>query len=423
MDPSFTHFMFFKNVYAIKDGPIAQFVEEGLIIGCLTITYPKIHEHSLTYIRRKLSVGCDACEFFTPDDIDMFGCLQCDFFVHRSCIFVPRVIKLTRHSHYLSHVFHILDDEATCGVCQGRFSSGYGGYACIDKTCDYVLHSTCATYTKVWDGIDVEGEELEEAKDDVMKNVGSYVKHVSILLPWVLSWVARNAVLPSTKNVLAFHWRWIIRYIAIGFRMNINEGVFTCSVCKQYTSGFIMYQCCQKDCGFTEPFKHSTHKCPLYLRLEDNTKSNLCCGCREDSTSTVATCTTCEDYYLDFKCLNLPPVVRFKYDTHPLYLYIDTEHYKKQLLESERPPPYSWCDVCEEEIHENLLFYVCFDSRTTLHVKCILGRYPYMKPGHTIKEKDVEIQIASNSGACRPKCRLCRSHCRNKLVFKDDDLC
>ncbi|CAN6985309.1 unnamed protein product [Brassica oleracea var. botrytis] len=108
-----------------------------------------------------------------------------------------------------------------------------------------------------------------------MKNVGSYVKHVSILLPWVLSWVARNAVLPSTKNVLAFHWRWIIRYIAIGFRMNINEGVFTCSVCKQYTSGFIMYQCCQKYCGFTEPFKHSTHKCPLYLRLEDNTKSNL----------------------------------------------------------------------------------------------------------------------------------------------------
>ena len=139
--------------------------------GCLTITYPKIHEHSLTYIRRKLSVGCDACEFVTPDDIDMFGCLQCDFFVHRSCIFVPRVIKLTRHSHYLSHVFHILDDEATCGVCQGRFSSGYGGYACIDKTCDYVLHSTCATYTKVWDGIDVEGEEFEEAKDDVVSSL------------------------------------------------------------------------------------------------------------------------------------------------------------------------------------------------------------------------------------------------------------
>ena len=73
--------------------------------GCLTIIYPKIHEHLLTYLRRKLPVGCDACGFSSPDDIDMFGCLQCDFFVHRSCIFLPRVIKLTRHSHCLSHVF------------------------------------------------------------------------------------------------------------------------------------------------------------------------------------------------------------------------------------------------------------------------------------------------------------------------------
>ncbi|KAG2292399.1 hypothetical protein Bca52824_039068 [Brassica carinata] len=333
-------------------------------------------------------------------------------------------------------------EAATCGVCQGRFSSGYGGYACIDKTCDYVLHSTCATDTKVWDGIDVEGEEFEEAKDDAeaKDDVVSSLEEMDDNKK-VDHFSHEHGL--SRIHVDEECWQLCeacIHPIAVGTFLGCKEcsfalheeWVFTCSVCKQYTSGFIMYQCCQKDCGFkmdakcasfTEPFKHSTHKCPLYLRLEDNTKSNLCCGCREDSTSTVATCTTCEDYYLDFKCLNLPPVVRFKYDTHPLYLYIDTEHYKKQLLESERPPPYSWRDVCEEEIHENLLFYVCFDCRTTLHVKCILGRYPYMEPGHTIKEKDVEIQIASNSGACSPKCRLCRSHCRDKLVFKDDDLC
>lgn len=212
--------------------------------------------------------------------------------------------------------------------------------------------------------------------------------------------------------------------------MNINEGVFTCSACKQYSCGFIMYQCSQKDCefkidaksaSFTDPFKHRAHKGPLYLRVEDNTKSYyLCCGCHEDSTSTVvATCTTCEDYYLDFKCLNLPPVVRFKYDIHPLYLYIDTE---KQLLEK-RAYSSSWCDVCEEEIHEYLLFYVCFEC-TTLHVNCILGKYPYIKPGDNIKVKGgLKIQIASNSGASRPMCRLCLSHCRDKLVFKDEDLC
>ncbi|CAF1709426.1 unnamed protein product [Brassica napus] len=125
-----THVMSFKNVYAILYGVNARFVENCFLIrqSLIIVVYvnpifTKIHEHSLTYIRRKLSVRCDACGFVvTPDVFDMFGCLQCDFFVHRSCVLLPRVIKLACHSHYyLSHVFHILDDEAECGVCKGRF--------------------------------------------------------------------------------------------------------------------------------------------------------------------------------------------------------------------------------------------------------------------------------------------------------------
>ncbi|KAF3507530.1 hypothetical protein F2Q69_00008125 [Brassica cretica] len=164
-----------------------------------------------------------------------------------------------------------------------------------------------------------------------------------------------------------------------------------------------------KCASFTDPFKHTTHRCPLYLRLEDH-GYYLCRGCHVPST-TVATCTTCEDSSFDFKCLNLPPVIRYKYDVHPLYLYSGTEYYKKPLLEK---IPYSWCDVCEKQILEDLLFYVCFDCRIALHVTCILGNYPYMKPGHNIKVKGLEIQIASNSGACRPMCHSCGSHCGDK---------
>ncbi|CAN6824178.1 unnamed protein product [Brassica oleracea] len=214
--------------------------------------------------------------------------------------------------------------------------------------------------------------------------------------------------------------------LTLKVQMNINEGFFTCSVCKQMSCGF-MYRCCQEDCwfeidvkcaSFTDPFKHTTHRCPLYLRLEDH-GYYLCRGCHVPST-TVATCTTCEDSSFDFKCLNLPPVIRYKYDVHPLYLYSGTEYYKKPLLEK---IPYSWCDVCEKQILEDLLFYVCFDCRIALHVTCILGNYPYMKPGHNIKVKGLEIQIASNSGACRPMCHSCGSHCGDKLVFKHKDLC
>ncbi|CAH8315456.1 unnamed protein product [Eruca vesicaria subsp. sativa] len=403
----------------------------------------------------------------------MFGCLQCDFFVHRSCIFLPEVIKLTRHSRYLSHVFHILNEAAKCGVCQGRFSSGYGGYACIDMTCDYVVHSTCATNSNVWDGIDhVEGE-LEEgssSKDVMVYSIeemdAKKVHHFShghglsrIHVDEDCCQLCEACILPIDMGTFlgckecsfALHEECarlapemdhpLHRHrITVQVQMNTKESFFTCSACKQYSCGFL-YQCCQEDCGFkidakcasfADPFKHITHKCPLYLRLEDlaNRKSYLCCGCHEYST-TVATCNTCEDDSFDFKCLNLPPVIRYKYDVHPLTLYFDTEHYKKQMLEKRQEnyswgrerPPYSWCDACEEEIHENLLFYICFDCRISLHVKCILGNYPYMKPGHNIKVNGTKIQIASNSGAFRPMCHTCHSLCRDKLVFKDQDLC
>ncbi|KAH0893607.1 hypothetical protein HID58_056036 [Brassica napus] len=179
--------------------------------------------------------------------------------------------------------------------------------------------------TKVWDGIDVEGEELEEAKDDVVSSLeemddNKKVDHFS----------HEHGL--SRIHVDEECWQLCeacIHPIAVGTFLGCKECSFALhEECARLPLEMdhplhrhrVPNEHQRRDCGFTEPFKHSTHKCPLYLRLEDNTKSNLCCGCREDSTSTVATCTTCEDYYLDFKCLNLPPVVRFKYDTHPLYL-------------------------------------------------------------------------------------------------------
>ncbi|KAL0790396.1 hypothetical protein Bca101_006642 [Brassica carinata] len=224
--------------------------------------------------------------------------------------------------------------EAKCGVCQGRFSSGYGGYACIDKTCDYVVHSTCATNINVWDGIDVEGEFKEVCEACILPiDMGTFLgcKECSFALH------EESARLPPEMEHPLHRHR-----ITVQVQRNINEGFFTCSACKQDSCGF-MYQCCQEECGFkidvkcasfTDPFKHKPHKCPLYLRLEDlgNRKSYLCCGCHEYST-TVATCIKCKDSSFDFKCLNLPPVIRYKYDIHPLTLYFDRKRYEKQQLE------------------------------------------------------------------------------------------
>ncbi|WZZ45771.1 hypothetical protein YC2023_042030 [Brassica napus] len=258
------------------------------------------------------------------------------------------------------------------------FRSGNGGYACIDKTCHYVVHSTCATNSNVWDGIDHVKRELEEGSSSKDASVleemdDKKVHHFShehglsrihvideecwqlceaCILPIDMGTFLRCkecsfalheecARLPPEMDHPSLHRH----RLTLKVQMNINEGFFTCSVCKQMSCGF-MYRCCQEDCwfeidvkraSFTDPFKHTTHRCPLYLRLEDH-GYYLCRGCHVPST-TVATCTTCEDSSFDFKCLNLPPVIRYKYDVHPLYLYSGTEYYKKPLLEKR---PYSW---------------------------------------------------------------------------------
>ncbi|KAH0891325.1 hypothetical protein HID58_053754 [Brassica napus] len=48
--------------------------------------------------------------------MNMYGCLQCNFFVHRNCIYLPKVIKLTSHRHRLFQTFQVLDFK-NCRIC------------------------------------------------------------------------------------------------------------------------------------------------------------------------------------------------------------------------------------------------------------------------------------------------------------------
>lgn len=62
----------------------------------LTIDHKKRHEHTLYYIPREASMTCDVCAL---DDRRYFiyVCHQCDYVVHKKCIYSPYVIKISRH--------------------------------------------------------------------------------------------------------------------------------------------------------------------------------------------------------------------------------------------------------------------------------------------------------------------------------------
>ncbi|BAB02601.1 unnamed protein product [Arabidopsis thaliana] len=422
---------------------------------CLTIINAKIHEHTLTFIRRENPFPCDVCG---RDDkgMDMYGCLQCDFFVHRQCIFLPKVIKLTRHSQRLSHVFRISDGDNICGVCRSQVDVRYGGYSCIEKTCNYVVHSSCIIRFDVWDGKDLEEEpEPEEIDSQVdlaalVEIDGKSVRHFSHehdLLRLDMGekeesgQVCQACVLPiefgsflgckqcdfALHDVCASLPRKMEHGIHIHpltihvDAMNNENGFFTCSVCNQHSCGF-MYKCCQEDCefkidvkcaSFAEPFDHSMHKHPLYLAIYFDEFIYRCEGCTQSSRFAAKCYKGCW-FPLEFKCLNLPKLVKYKYDSHSLTLYSDKYYSKSFQLEW-------WCEICEENINKKKLFYTCHECCTTLHVECILGKYPYLKSGHRIKVSGLEVEIASNNGVSRPVCHTCHRICQDKKKFNGKD--
>ncbi|KAL1215424.1 Protein VACUOLELESS GAMETOPHYTES [Cardamine amara subsp. amara] len=125
----------------------------------------KMHEHVLNYFPRKNNLICDACGVVDNESLT-YVCLQCDFIVHKSCIYLPFVIRISRHDHRLSFTFSHPSKNLSCGVCRQKIGENYGKYFCV-KGCTYEVHSKCATRRDVWNGIELEDEPEEEVYESI----------------------------------------------------------------------------------------------------------------------------------------------------------------------------------------------------------------------------------------------------------------
>ncbi|CAA7016752.1 unnamed protein product [Microthlaspi erraticum] len=411
----------------------------------LTINRPETHEHTLTFIRQKNSFNCDACGKVGKWKMNTYACLLCNFFVHRECIDLPKVIKLTRHSHRLVHTFQVLDWNEKCRICNSEFVSGCGGYICINKTCGYKLHSYCATSRERWDGKEVQGEAEEISNPEGVASLeevdGKTFRHFShqhdltrlcvndddeedggirceaCVLPIEFGcflackecdFALHDACVSLPRNLehtLHRHQLTLEVNKEEGFfKTERREGFFICYICGRESCGF-MYRCYQKESKFemdatcaslTDPLHYGGHSHPMTL------------------LDTYAHCFECGFVDLMFQKVTLPSVVKCKYDTHPLT--ICSSH---TITEDDKS---AWCEICEVQIikqYDDLMdLYGCTICNTIVHVECAIGKYPFLKPGHTIKVNGFEIEIASNT-LSRPICRACHSTCLDKLVFKN----
>ena len=102
--------------------------------------------HSLTLLRRQLSLICDACGITEENDF-CYSCLPCQFWIHSSCAASPATIKLRFHQddtlHLIYSVPHMYRSFTRhCQICKNEVLKDKWAYFCEDS--GYFVHITCA---------------------------------------------------------------------------------------------------------------------------------------------------------------------------------------------------------------------------------------------------------------------------------------
>ncbi|CAA7055963.1 unnamed protein product [Microthlaspi erraticum] len=419
-----------------------------------TISHIKSHEHALTLFPIRLPLPCDACGLPLDDTEDhVYSCLPCSHMIHRKCIYLPRVIKITRHQHRLSFTSSLPPGEYTCGVCRKAIDVNYGAYPC-NKGCHYAVHSKCATREDVWDGIDLEDvpEEVEEVVEPFVRIDSETIQHFShqqhylrlhekksicekdkfceaCTLPIVVSqrfygcmeceFVLDEecASLPRIKHhPVHKHPLTLNPFSITEFGMRLADtsfkGILICNCCYRFSCGF-QYVCGVRGCEFQidvrcasipDPFIHACHPHELFFNLT----LDSCMGCGETCSMFYLECIICKTC-LGMQCATLPCVAHYKHDRHPLTLCYGEEDTGGLY----------WCEVCETKVDPKIWFYKCGHCRITLHVSCLLDA-AYIKPQQIIMETpdgDLEVEITRNDANTRRICLWCHRRCAHTLVI------
>ncbi|CAH2069830.1 unnamed protein product [Thlaspi arvense] len=456
--------LFMHPICAMKSIP---FVED----------HPKTHPHPLTFFPTQASLVCHICGLIKNLD-PTYICVECIFVIHKNCIGFPHVIRISRHQHRLSFTPSLPPGELSCGVCHKLVDNNYGAYSC-SKGEAFFAHSKCALNPKVWDGkhldevpeeddIIDDGEPFKRIADGIILHPyhthnlrleiikafdeNKYCRGCSVPIyegqfyscmecDFILHESCANA--PRMKrHPLRPH---PLTLVAATIGPGNNEGIFYCSVCSYYGTGFFyedkigdtVFRLDLRCASITEPYQYQGHKHPLFLPLEPSREAR-CQTCKYQSYDwKINYCIEC-DYIICFRCATLPYKVRYKHDDHFLTICDGKEA-------GDEP---DWCEICEGKIEEikereyhgdqtkELRFYKCDDCCTTLHVECLLGVNIYMKPsGNAIKDyvyftkysyesegtEWIKVRILLNSSLSRPNCTGCNRRCPFPIVFKGFD--
>ncbi|KAJ0263935.1 hypothetical protein HA466_0023770 [Hirschfeldia incana] len=418
----------------------------------LTIAKPKSHHHPLLFLPRPLLVPCDACGLVRASEAS-YTCFQCSYMVHESCMSLPRVTKLTRHSHRLSHTPFRPPSVLSCGVCYRAVDVRFGQYSCDHEDCSYVVHSKCATHNEVWDGRELEWEpESQEETEDVasFKKVGDdlikYFSHEHHLKIENYDAV-RDAKKQCEACILPIDPRcfygctqcdYSLHEVCAGLPRKLDHPLhkhrlvldpaplndydyMNCSTCYRTSSGF-RYKCIEEECRHRTchidlrcisipecTFTHKSHEHPLFISVSYGLGGWVTCQiCQIRCGRAILHCSKCE-FTMCFRCATIPTELHYKHDhKHPLSLCYG---------ESDDDVGKYWCEICEMEVDSKKWFYMCNQCCITVHRECIFNSSIYMKSGSTFDWNGYLVRTDSTNSPTRQLCAVCEERCTFSVCY------
>ncbi|VYS48254.1 unnamed protein product [Arabidopsis thaliana] len=376
----------------------------------LFIDRPKWHADTLALFPRQAFLTCNVCAV-ADSSSPIYMCPPCDFVVHLRCTGLPRVIRISRHRHRISFTTSFDEGDWSCGVCRRKIDNDYGGFSCFKDGCSYAAHSRCATQKNMWDGIDLEGvpEEIEEEEVEpfvtISKGVIHHFSHQNHHLR-----LDENRDRIYDENKLSYNPIHPHLLSLMGGNDDVRKYEDKCSACPWPCIAGFSYECRKEGCSFklhvqcatiSEPLVHGSHIHPLFLTSKpgEQRSCSVCKDSRLEFTNETFNCIECE-FALCFGCATLPQKVRYKHDKHILTLSYGKETSTMTY----------WCEVCEEKVNPKDRFYMCDDyCCVTLHIRCLIGKDLYMKPGALCFSNDgKELRVLPNNHMSRPFCPVLR---------------
>ncbi|EOA17959.1 hypothetical protein CARUB_v10006374mg, partial [Capsella rubella] len=379
-------------------------------------------------------------------------CLQCSFIIHRTCIYLPRVIYINRHDHRISHVSSLAPGKWICRVCYEHVNGEYGAYSC--SVCSYVVHSKCATNGIIWDGRELEGvpEEDEEEESEPFKvidqNLIKHFSHDHILKASISSsrlmepreyCCACSLPLYSELSYKCTQCDFLlhdacanlplkkrheisIRKLTLSAKSRHGakfENLFLCIACLRYCTGFSynikadddypQYSLDVRCATISDAFKHESHPHWLYVSFEYQFLAR-CNGC-DSFCWFVLLCkdkNDCRGYNLCFRCATLPTLVINKYDDHPLSLC-----YGDKTMDATY-----CCGICEEDVYNKIWFYKCNECGSTLHTNCVFQNLMHSRPGYSLLIGNKgSFDLLPNNHLSRRLCYFCKIRCMGDFVL------